>query len=120
MSSLYGTGIAFVVTLGFALWIASTWEQRERARRTLLAVPELAYVELAFEPFVYSMFRVLPFLIRHPYPFVPLAALSLGLLLSGRSPTSLATDEELAEMERNAHRRATAKRPRSAADDERE
>ncbi len=124
MSSLLGACVAFITTLGVALWIASTWERRERARRTLVVSPTLAYVELAFEPFLFAMFRILPSLVRYPHEYGGLAVLSLLLVLSGRAPTSLATDEELAEIERaelgEGDRRMAARRAARKADEERD
>lgn len=106
MPSLLALSLGFVGTVTLALWIALTAEQRERARRTLTVLPEFAYVELAYEPFIVSMPRVLRYAVRSPAGYTALAVVALYLMLTGRRPTSLWSDEELAETEREAWRRA--------------
>lgn len=90
-------------TLVAGLWVALAWELRERAARTLALFPSVfSQPELAYGPFWIALGRAATLTVRRPSVFVPLSVFALLIVLSGRSPTSLVSDDELREQENRA------------------
>lgn len=100
MDGWVGVMAAVTSTLVAGLWIALAWELRERAARTLALSPGVfSQPELAYGPFWIALARAATLTARRPGVFVPLSVFALIIVLSGRSPTSLVTDDELREQE---------------------
>ena len=103
MAECVGVTVAAVVTLGFGLWVALAWSLRDRAARVLALTPGVySQPELAYGPFWVAMAHAASLSAREPRVFVPLAVFSLLIVLGGRAPTSLFTDEEILEQEDRA------------------
>ena len=103
MNGWVGLVAAGTGTLLAGLWVALAWELRERAARTLALFPGgLSQPELAYGPFWIALGRAAALTARRPLIFLPLSMFSLLIVLSGRSPTSLVSDEELREQENRA------------------
>lgn len=100
MNGWVGVAAAATTTLVAGLWVALAWELRERAARTLALAPGVfSQPELAYGPFWIALGRAALLTVRRPGVFVPLSVFALIIVLSGRSPTSLVTDDELREQE---------------------
>lgn len=119
MAGWAGLVVAAATSLGLGLWVALAWSLREQAARILVLSPGVfSQPELAYGPFWVAMLRAASLTVREPRVFVPYAALSLIVVLGGRAPTSLLSDEELLENESRALDRLRAAFLEEDEDDE--